>query len=163
MLSPPIPCVALGSSLMISFSISTPISVGVFESIRSLTYSTAFSFVRQSQIPSQPITMNSSSSPISTLQLNDQQRGETKELDDLVAQEYLRKHLALSPSPRLTYCTMSGSAVIICSDGGMFGTCLYFMSPIERDKLRFPLTLPKWFTKPPALRIRLSSRSCRGL
>jgi hypothetical protein len=61
MLSPPIPCVTLGSSLMIASSISAPISVGNFSSMRSCTYFTAFSLERQSQIPSQPRIMNSSS------------------------------------------------------------------------------------------------------
>ena len=36
---------------------------------------------------------------------------------------------------------MSGSAVIICSAGGIPGTCLYFRSPMERDKFKFPFPL----------------------
>jgi hypothetical protein len=60
MLSPPMPCEARGSSLIISSSISIPISVGLFSLMRLRTYSTHFSFVRQSKIPSQPSTRNSS-------------------------------------------------------------------------------------------------------
>lgn len=60
MLSPPIPCDARGSALTISSSISFPISSGCLLSIRSRTYLTHSSLDRQSQIPSQPSTMNSS-------------------------------------------------------------------------------------------------------
>lgn len=150
-LSPPIPCVTLGSSLIISSSISAPISVGDFESIRSLTYWTAFSFVRQSQIPSQPRIINSSSGSNATLYF------QSKILISQIPGQ-AKSTLALS-----TYCTMSGSDVIICSGGGIPGTCLYLRSPIERDRFRFPFTLPNWFTKPPAFAIRELSLSCIGL
>lgn len=61
-LSPPIPCVDCGLVLIIVSSISIPISVNDFSLIRSRTYSAAFSFDKQSHIPSQPNIKNSSSS-----------------------------------------------------------------------------------------------------
>ena len=151
MLSPPIPCVILGSSLIISSSISVPISVGVLVSMRSRTYFTAFSFVRQSQIPSHPKIMKSSSGSKATLEIK------------------VTKHVSWFTHPRLmrkirsTYCIMSGSAVMIWSGGGMPGTCLYFRSPIDRERFKLPFTRPKWFTKPPADIILVISRSCCGL
>jgi hypothetical protein len=60
MLSPPIPWVARGSSLMIVSNISIPISDGVIRFMRLRTNSTAFSLVRQSQMPSHPRIRNSS-------------------------------------------------------------------------------------------------------
>jgi len=154
MLSPPIPCVARGSSLMISFSICSPISVGVIESIRARTYSTAFSFVRQSQMPSQPRMRNSSSSASSTLCACCMIRGRK----GVRIARYFRKK-RVQNTRHLTHWTISGSAVIIWSGGAMLGTCLYFRSPIDLDRFKFPFTRPKWLTKPPALRIRVSSRS----
>ena len=62
MLSPPMPWLARGSALTISSSISAPISCGGFLFILSHTYLTHSSFVRQSQMPSQPMMMNSSPS-----------------------------------------------------------------------------------------------------
>lgn len=41
-----------------------------------------------------------------------------------------------------THLMMSGSAVIICSAGEMPGTCLYFKSPIDRDRFKLPFTRP---------------------
>mmetsp|Transcript_15256 Transcript_15256/g.23214 ORF Transcript_15256/g.23214 Transcript_15256/m.23214 type:complete len:233 (+) Transcript_15256:2223-2921(+) len=126
MLSPPIPCETLGSSLTIWSSISVPISMGVFSSILSRTNLTASSFVKQSHMPSHPKIINS------------------------------------SPSSKVT-CTISGSAVMIWSAGAIPWTCLYLRSPIDRERLRFPLILPNWLTNPPAFVIRFISRSCMGL
>ena len=58
---------------------------------------------------------------------------------------------------------MSGSAVIICAGGSTPGPCLYFKSPIDRDRFRFPLTRPNWLTNPPALVILFISISLCGL
>ena len=49
--------------------------------------------------------------------------------------------------PLSTYWIMSGSDVIIWSAGWIPGTCLYFRSPMERDKFKFPFTRPNWFTR----------------
>mmetsp|Transcript_4675 Transcript_4675/g.12208 ORF Transcript_4675/g.12208 Transcript_4675/m.12208 type:complete len:265 (-) Transcript_4675:420-1214(-) len=126
MLSLPMPCVSLGSWLMMLSSISIPISSGVRVSMRLRTYCMACSLERQSQIPSQARMMNSS-------------------------------------SPASSSCTISGCAVIIWSAGSMLGTCLYFKSPIDLERLRFPLTRPKWLMKPPALVILARSTACCGL
>ena len=47
--------------------------------------------------------------------------------------------------------------------GSISGTCLYFKSPIDRDRFKFPLTLPNWLTKPPAAVILFISVTCMGL
>eukprot|EP00620_Florenciella_sp_RCC1587_P008950 CAMPEP_0182589978 /NCGR_PEP_ID=MMETSP1324-20130603/70667_1 /TAXON_ID=236786 /ORGANISM="Florenciella sp., Strain RCC1587" /LENGTH=81 /DNA_ID=CAMNT_0024807163 /DNA_START=15 /DNA_END=260 /DNA_ORIENTATION=+ len=57
---------------------------------------------------------------------------------------------------------MSGSAVIIWAAGGA-SDCLYFRSPMERERFRFPLTRPAWLTKPPTASMRVNSRSSMGL
>ena len=62
-----------------------------------------------------------------------------------------------------SYCRMSGSAVIICSEGFNQGICLYLRPPMDLERFRFPFTLPNWLTKPPAWVIRLISRSWCGL
>jgi len=153
MLSPPIPCVARGSSLIIVSSISTPISVGDFTLIRCLTNSTACSLVRQSQIPSQPRMTNSSVSSSVTLSMPE------KGLEGATSKQHSQKY----QTKIKTHSTISGSAVIICSSGGSDTDCLYFKSPMLRDKLRLPLTRPNELTKPPAALTRSSSRGCMGL
>ena len=145
-LSPPIPCDARGSALTMSSSISAPISCGRLLLIRSWTYFTHSSLERQSQIPSQPNMMNSSPSLSVVLLLQvveDERYG--SDIEDATPQimnggwmEETKQIIRKSN----THLKMSGSAVIICSLGGIPGTCLYFKSPIERDRFKFPFTLP---------------------
>ena len=144
-LSPPIPCDARGSALTMSSSISAPISCGRLLLIRSWTYFTHSSLERQSQIPSQPNMMNSSPSLSVVLLLQvveDERYG--SDIEDATPQmnggwmEETKQIIRKSN----THLKMSGSAVIICSLGGIPGTCLYFKSPIERDRFKLPFTLP---------------------
>jgi hypothetical protein len=129
MLSPPIPCDARGSALTISSSISSPISRGCLLLMRSRTYLTHSSLVRQSQIPSHPNTMNSS--PALKVALCSQ----------AIASSVLRL-IQKTTDCGNSHHIISGSAVIICSAGGIPGTCLYFKSPIDLDRFKLPFTRP---------------------
>ena len=66
--------------------------------------------------------------------------------------------ISLNDITEIAHLKTSGSAVIICSAGGIPGTCLYFRSPMERDKFKLPFTRPNWLTNPPAFVMRSISR-----